>query len=100
MRCGNSLDGLTIPPRGFRFKGNPLLPRINQILEHVIEAGLIDYWADNMARIPGHMDKITEEKTLHLDNLQGAFYILAVGLFVSFGVFLVELYILRKNRRG
>lgn len=56
----------------------------------IIESGLIDYWTRNITR-----DQATDtdkgQKILRLENLQGGFFLLAIGLTISFVVFIAEI---------
>jgi hypothetical protein len=74
-------------------KGNHLLDRINSIIRHAVEAGLIDQWWREM-KISWALrsEKQIHEKssTLALPDLQSAFVILFLGLGFCLFVFIIE----------
>lgn len=73
------------------------MPRINAILLDIIESGLIDYWTRNVTTegVADKDEKFKEQKILKLANLQGVFFIWALGLALSLATFAAEFW-----RRG
>ena len=79
------------------FHGDPLLKRINEIIDQVVEAGLYNYWISlNM-----HGRKILSRKiaivhpfdgyySFNLYHMQPAFYLLLMGWCISVLFFMVE----------
>jgi hypothetical protein len=75
-------------------KGSPLLDRINTIIKHAVEGGLLDQWWGEMKTswILSSAMKIQEESsTLTMSHLQSAYVTLFLGLGLSLTVFVVEL---------
>ena len=79
------------------FPGDPLLRRVNEIIDHVFEAGLYNQWI-SMKR---NWDKLSGRKIINVKlqygyysfnvkHLQTAFYLLMIGWFLSFLCFMVE----------
>lgn len=69
-------------------KDSPLKPRIDLVLQRLIEAGLVDY---HRSRKPS--ERHEPESTLvrfSLVNLEGAFYLLGIGIFFSAMAFVSE----------
>jgi hypothetical protein len=78
--------------------GDPLLERIDEIIQRVVEAGMFMQWKKL------HLDKIKiESGTIHsysllddyysftLEHMQPAFYMLLMGFCISTVIFLLEL---------
>ncbi|XP_071536190.1 uncharacterized protein [Panulirus ornatus] len=93
---------------GFR-KGAPFLPRISIMMQHLIEAGMIEYWVEDV--IATHMRRTREDTedgeeetgnfddifevpegnvSLGFNHLQGAFYLLLLGCGLAFLTWLGE----------
>jgi hypothetical protein len=74
-------------------KGSPLLDRINSIIRHATEAGLVNQWWTeiiNSCTLKCYMEVQEESSTLTMSHLQSAYFILFLGLGFSFSVFVVE----------
>jgi hypothetical protein len=74
-------------------KGNPLLDRINTIIRHAVEAGLLDQWWREMKTswiLSSAMEIVEESSTLTLSHLQSAYVIMFLGLGICLAVFVVE----------
>jgi hypothetical protein len=78
-------------------KGSSLLSRINDIIYHVVEAGILDEWVKmsnhiqmvkEKASLPGGLSD--EYYKLSLEHLQSAFYLLLLGYCISFVIFVTE----------
>jgi hypothetical protein len=109
LLCGIG-DGVFINPQAvmIMFYGEPLLKRINEIFVRVLEAGLYKFWLSelvnqykmafqNMAIV----NPLDEYYSLNLYHMQPAFYLILIGLFVSFVCFVIELvcYLVLIKRR-
>jgi hypothetical protein len=80
------------------FHGDPLLRRVNEIIDRVVEAGLYNYWISlAMNRIKLNSRKIAIVHPLEgyysftLYHMQPAFYLLLMGWCLSTLCFMVEL---------
>ena len=78
-------------------KGSALLDRINDIISHVVEAGIFGEWVKmtdytqmvkEKAFLPGGLSD--EYHKLSLEHLQSAFYLLLLGYCLSFLIFVTE----------
>ena len=90
-----SNDGI----RMIMFYGDPLLRRVNEIIDRVVEAGIYKYWLSlNM-----NMIKVTSRRlaifhpldgyySFNLYHMQPAFYLLLMGLCLSILCFIFELF--------
>lgn len=89
------LMGLMPMSRGF-----PLMQRINDLLVRITEAGFLHFWFSNLKETPAIIAKgvNSNQLKLSLDNLQGAFFLLAIGILLASLVFIVEL-VLKKQKR-
>jgi hypothetical protein len=83
-------------------KGSPFLPQLNNLIRRYAEAGLINQWYQDTVRglTNSHNYKVknnkrNETRPFQLLELQIAFFILLVGLFVSFTVFFGEVLLAR-----
>jgi len=88
------------------FHGDPLLRRINEIIDHVVEAGLHILW-DSLQL---HLFKIYSRKiaivqpldeyySFNLSHMQPAFYLLSIGWCLSVFCFMVEVLHIRLLRK-
>jgi ionotropic kainate glutamate receptor 3/ionotropic kainate glutamate receptor 5 len=83
-------------------KGLPMLDEFNGIIQHVIEAGLLEQWLRDIKYTATLMSArdfgpVSREYTkLTLDNLQSPFYFLFFGHALSVITFLIELIFRRK----
>jgi hypothetical protein len=84
------------------FHGDPLMRRINEIIDRVVEAGLYNYWISlNTNKLKLEARKIAIVHPLdgyysfNLYHMQPAFYILLMGLCLSVLCFLIELLYIR-----
>lgn len=82
---------------GLRY-GSPYLPRINYILNHLNQAGILQYWSKiEELSMSKNLDKLLfsannkDRKALGMQNLREVFYVWLFGLFLSCLVFLVEI---------
>lgn len=82
-------------------KGHPALPRVDALLWRVLNAGLFSAWEADLSRQVVLSTNVTERYspnvTLTLDHFQSAFYLLALGSFLSAVTFTWE--ILDHKRR-
>ena len=78
-------------------KGSALLDRINDVIFHVVEAGVFGYWV----KMTDHIQMVKEKAffpggfsdeyyKLSLEHLQSAFYLLLLGYCLSFVIFVTE----------
>jgi hypothetical protein len=89
------------------FHGDPLLRRVNEIIERVVQAGIYNYWISmNMDRTNLKSRKIAIVHPLdgyysfNLYHMQPAFYVLLMGWCISVFCFMVELLCFRVlNKR-
>jgi len=75
-------------------KGNILLERINSIVLRLRNAGIIDKWVNDIRRKFGkHFDNVLEDEycVLTLAHLEGAFYLLLLGMLFSITVWILEI---------
>jgi hypothetical protein len=76
-------------------KGSILLERINSIVLRLQNAGIIDKWVNDIRRkFAKHFDDALFEDgfcVLTLGHLEGAFYLLLLGMFVSVTIWLLEI---------
>ena len=80
------------------FHGDPLMKRVNEIINRVVEAGLYKYWisiSDNkfklMKRKIAIVHPLDGYYSFNLYHMQPAFYLLSLGLCLSVLCFIVEL---------
>jgi hypothetical protein len=80
------------------FYGDPLLRRVNELIERVVEAGIYKYWISlSMEAIKLNSRRIAIVHLLdgyysfNLYHMQPAFYLLLMGLCLSSLCFMVEL---------
>lgn len=81
---------------GLRY-GSPYLPRINVILRHLSEAGILEYWTrsedhtlNNKHNKALYVGNSHERKPFTMNNLKEIFYVWLSGVVISVFVFLVE----------
>lgn len=79
---------------GLRY-GSPYLTRVNYIIHHLFQAGILQYWSKteeyNVDRSRLSAIENKERKPLNITNLQEMFYVLAIGEFISTVVFILEI---------
>jgi hypothetical protein len=81
-------------------KDSPLKSHLDRVIQRLIESGLIDYQRSQFAR---HIQQQRNTGTnrgniaFSIQHLQGAFYLLTIGLSVSILALVVELIIHRQN---
>jgi hypothetical protein len=90
------------------FRGDPLMKRVNEIIDRVVEAGLYNYWIKILMNIfklyhrwIAIVNPIDEYYSFNLHHLQPAFYLLLMGWCISVICFMVELLynrLLRKRK--
>jgi hypothetical protein len=80
------------------FHGDPLMRRVTEIIDRVVEAGIYDYWISlHMNLLKVYSRKIALVHPLdgyysfNLYHMQPAFYILWMGWVLSFFCFVLEL---------
>lgn len=81
-------------------RGFPLMQRINDLLIRITEAGFLTFWFSNLKETPAIIATglNSNQLKLSLDNLQGAFFLLAIGMLLASLVFIVE-FVLKKQKR-
>jgi glycosyltransferase involved in cell wall biosynthesis len=81
------------------YHGDPLMKRVTEIIDHVVEAGIYNYWISlrmNMYKL--HSRKIAIANPLdryysfNLYHMQPAFYLILMGWCLSAICFIVELF--------
>jgi hypothetical protein len=90
------------------FHGDPLMKRVNEIVDRVVEAGLYQFWMKvfmNLQKLYynriGIVNPLDGYYSFNLYHLQPAFYLLLMGWCVSVICFMVELLynrVLRKRK--
>jgi hypothetical protein len=80
-------------------KGDPLMRKVNEIIDHVVEAGLYSYWISlDIHEFKSGYDKITLVHPLdryysfNLYHMQPAFFLLLMGWCRSALCFMVEVF--------
>ncbi|GLV33531.1 hypothetical protein CBL_21470, partial [Carabus blaptoides fortunei] len=73
-------------------RGYPLTKRINDLVTRITEAGFLQFWFSELKENPGIMTTglSGNQMKLNMYNLQGAFYLLAIGMLLASTVFAVE----------
>ena len=82
-------------------KDSPLKGHIDWALQFFMESGLVDYHRSKFVKKLKEFSPEGEPKPFSLDDLQGAFYILILGLTISSLVFVIEIgfhYIIKKKK--
>lgn len=82
-------------------KGSPFLKKFNHVIRMLNEAGLSKKWYGDVAKsavytAKGSTLRMMDDRVLDLNDVQSAFYLLVIGLVVSFFVFLWEVW--RKKK--
>ena len=79
------------------FYGDPLMKRVTEIIDRVVEASLFNYWiSKGLHQLKLHSRKIAifqpldEFYSFNLYNMQPAFYLLLMGLCLSVICFMIE----------
>lgn len=95
-------DIASYPVEMIMTKGFPLLARINALIFRIREAGLISKWQEDF------LEKINrtlvlqqvedDDNILTLTHLEGAFIFLCLGLVIAAAVFVVELFMCRREK--
>ena len=87
---------LTVPTVFYLKKNSYLTNAINEKIDDLLSAGLINYW------ISKYLDekylRLKVQEVLNLDELYGAFQLLLFGLICSFVTFVVEVLRTKINR--
>jgi hypothetical protein len=86
--CKESL--MTIPEVIYTKKNFFLLDEINDKLNHLVSAGLIEFWSFHRSKT---LNENSIPKALSFGQLQGGFGILAVGVIISLVAFVCERYL-------
>jgi hypothetical protein len=107
LLCGLD-DGVVSNPGAVMvmFYGEPLLKRVNEIFDRVVEAGLYNSWISQIM----NQDKIAVQKiaivnpideyyNFNLYHLQPAFYLLLMGLCLSVFCFVIEVFCYRSLKK-
>jgi hypothetical protein len=88
-------DGL----RMVMFHGDPLMRRVTEIIDRVVEAGIYNFWKSllmNSAKISSHKISLVHPldgyHSFNLYHMQTAFYLLLMGWCISALCFLVEVF--------
>jgi hypothetical protein len=88
------------------FQGDPLLRRVNEIIDRVVEAGLYNYWISRrmeicklISRRIGIVYPLDSYYSFNLYHMQPAFYLLLMGLCLSVLCFCFELLYIRVLRK-
>lgn len=84
--------------------GSPFLNRFNDLISWTEQAGIFLYWERSMNENPKRMSQQVStdnetHKPLQLQNMSLFFYLLLVGLVVSFLIFILELLYARRLHR-
>jgi len=80
-------------------KDSPLKSHIDRALQRLIETGFVDYHRSKFVKKLKQLKTEIVLEPFSLDHLQGAFYVLAIGLFISFFVFVIECCIYLKQMK-
>ena len=92
-------DGVVFPASltMLMFHGDPLMRRVNEIIDRVVEAGLYNYWISlefNRYKISSHKLSLVQQLdgyySFNLYHMQTAFYLLFMGWCLSAISFMVE----------
>jgi len=80
------------------FHGDPLMKRINEIIDGVVEAGIYDYWISFsmfpqkiLSRKIANFQPLDGYYSFNLYHMQPAFYLLLMGWCLSALCFIFEL---------
>lgn len=85
-------------------KDHHILTRMNRNIRGILEAGLLSKWQADSQRESDLSADSTEDDddngtiVLKVQHVQGAFYVLIVGLFVSFVIYLLEIISYKLSR--
>lgn len=78
--------------------GSPLLPRINNFLHHLNQAGILTHWTQSdeytlyqNLGVRFYTRDGKEKKPLNLENLREFFMVFGIGLLISFIAFIFEI---------
>jgi hypothetical protein len=81
------------------FYGDPLMKRVTEIIDRVVEAGIYNYWTSmimNLRKLESRkiaIDQMLDEYySFNLYNMQPAFYMLLIGWFLSVNCFMIEVF--------
>jgi hypothetical protein len=84
------------------FYGEPLLKRVNEIFDRVVEAGIYNYWNSliiNQYKIESKkiaiVNPLDQYYSFNLDHMQPAFYLFLMGLCLSVFCFVIEVFCYR-----
>ncbi|XP_064102705.1 glutamate receptor ionotropic, delta-2-like [Macrobrachium nipponense] len=81
--------------------GSPLKDKFSHLILRLIEGGLVVKWKDDtvlqMSRASEVHEKSATLSAITLSNLQGAFYLMALGYFVSMVTLLLEIFLSTCN---
>ncbi|CAH2229774.1 jg5795 [Pararge aegeria aegeria] len=89
---------------GLRY-GSPYLPRLDNILGHLNQGGILEYWSksDEYTLFQTHnkvlyVDNDKGQTSLNVKNLKEVFFVWFIGIFVSFIIFVIELLVHALNK--
>ncbi|XP_041980150.1 uncharacterized protein LOC121733837 [Aricia agestis] len=85
--------------------GSPYLPRLNYLLHHLNQGGILQYWSLTDEFTPRNVktkELTKDKKALSTDNLKEFFIVWIVGLATSTGIFFSEfiVYAARRNNQS
>ena len=87
-------------------KDSPLKPAMDRVIQRLIEAGLVEYHRSANYGNNKKDDEIPESASnedrlvrFSLDNLQGAFYLLSIGVVIATLAFVTELIVAKCINR-
>jgi hypothetical protein len=84
---------MTVPEVIYTRKNFFLLRELNRKLQHIKASGLFEFWDfRNVSKTKLNLKEEKSPKVLNLSHFEGCFEILIVGVFVSFVVFVHEIY--------
>jgi hypothetical protein len=96
--CSFKQESTTRVMAMFLQKGSFLTENINRLIDTALEAGLYDFWWNNIlntlrikAEVEVRVKLVEDYNSILLTHLQGAFYLLQLGYCLSFTTFLGEL---------
>jgi hypothetical protein len=79
-------------------KGSPMLARYNDVIQRVIEAGILDqWWAELKFQARNFTVPVGDYIPLSMEHLQSAFYMLILGYAIPSVSFLVEIFTKRRR---
>jgi hypothetical protein len=86
-------------------KGSPMLARYNDVIQRVIEGGILDQWwreikfEATLSAARNFTVPVGDYVPLSMEHLQSAFYVLVLGYFIPSMSFLVEIFFHKMSRK-